>query len=273
MCVSELGWLEGTSEVITLLSPSPLQARAENYCVRYKQPTRHTRATIYCAHAILRDADLRAARAAHQQPLCFARPSLLRPRIRSRRAVALRLGADSPSPPHASTAGAAGRPPPRPQPPPRQHQASGCAAASATAKRCTLLDTPSAVRPRCGWMVSTLCIQLLSLLFPERIFSHETIETQRILTADSLWKALAGEGTAVCSPRPPRPRVSHQIVSAHVRPGGVARGFSPAASLPRSCGVWSPACPLVALDPTRPNDLDSAARKVRLDRGRGVGLR
>mmetsp|Transcript_15040 Transcript_15040/g.43115 ORF Transcript_15040/g.43115 Transcript_15040/m.43115 type:complete len:287 (+) Transcript_15040:37-897(+) len=39
-------------------------------------------------------------RAASTQPLCFARPSLLRLRIRSRRAVALRVGADSPSPPH-----------------------------------------------------------------------------------------------------------------------------------------------------------------------------
>ena len=74
----------------------------------HEVPT-HTRATILLCTRDSR-ADLRAARAAQQQPLCFARPSLLRPphSLPTRRSFAIRRGLAI-----SATAGAAGRRPPR----------------------------------------------------------------------------------------------------------------------------------------------------------------
>ena len=93
----------------TFLYPVPVtRARTKKLC-RIHEPPTHTRGTILLCTRDSR-ADLRAARAAQQQPLCFARPSLLRPphSLPTRRSFASRRGLAI-----SATAGAAGRRPPR----------------------------------------------------------------------------------------------------------------------------------------------------------------
>ena len=85
----------------TLLSPVPVtRARTKKLWRIHEVPT-HTRATILLCTRDSR-ADLRAARAAQRSLCALLAPASSAPRIRSRRAVALRSGADSPSPASAS---------------------------------------------------------------------------------------------------------------------------------------------------------------------------